>query len=231
MSYKATNWAYEMKLSSPAKPVLVALADMADEAATCYPGQERLAEMTGLSVSTVSRALRRLEALGLLVREHRYGAHGYRTSDRYRLQLTVDNLSDLPVTAPTRRRALQAVSKRLPVTVQTPTGHSDGAEENHQYEPLVEPSGGARARTHPPAPVDNSEPPLFCDDHLPDGPGKTNCMPCGDRRRVHTSWVRKQKNAPTPTPPRGPVDSATCDHKFVAGWCVRCEIAESVVAS
>lgn len=217
MSYKATNWAYEMKLTGPAKPVLVALADMADEAATCYPGQDRLAEMTGLSLSTVSRALRRLEALGLLVREHRYGAHGYRTSDRYRLQLTVDLPESLPVTVPTRQRALQAVSTRLPVTVHTPTGHSDGAEENHQTEPLEEPSGG--------------KPSPFCPKHMPNGPDGRSCRRCADAKRAYEYAKANAPIVATPTPPRGPQDPATCRHKFIAGWCARCEQPESAVAS
>lgn len=224
MSYKATNWAYEMNLTGPAKPVLVALADMADEDASCYPGQDRLSEMTGMSVSTVARALRRLETLGLLVREHRYGAHGYRTSDRYRLQLTVDNLADLPVTAPTRRRSLQAVSTRLPVTVHTPTSHSDGAEENHQLEPSVKPSGGARARATPQKDVHNSEP--FCQKHMPNGPAGKSCRACADAKRAY-----EHAKLQAPAPPRGPTDPSSCNHKFVAGWCVRCETAESAVAS
>lgn len=206
-----------MKLTGPAKPVLVALADMADESASCYPGQERLADMTGLSVSTVSRALRRLETLGLLVREHRYGRFGYRTSDRYHLQLTVDVPEFLPVTAPTRRRALQAVSKRLPVTVQTPTGHSDGAEENHQLEPLEEPSGGT------PSP--------FCGKHMPNGPGGRSCRACGDAKRAYEFAKTTAPIVETPMPPRKAPDPATCKHKFVAGWCAFCEVAESAVAS
>lgn len=47
MSYRALNWAWEADLPMPQKFVLVALADMADEKDSCYPGQERLARMTG----------------------------------------------------------------------------------------------------------------------------------------------------------------------------------------
>jgi biotin operon repressor len=228
MSYKATNWAYEMRITGPAKPVLVALADMADEDASCYPGQEKLSAMTGLSVSTVARALQRLEDLGLLVRQHRYGSRGYRTSDRYRLQLTVDIPETLPVTAPTRQRAYKAESESLPVTVQSPTRHSDGAEENHQLEPPVKPSGGARVRAKTPQPVDNSRPDLFCDAHMPDGPGMTKCPQCGDRRRSRADWDRRNTK-PTPIPPRDLVDPESCDHKFVGGWCVWCPTPQVVL--
>lgn len=139
MSYKATNWAYDMKITGPAKPVLVALADMADEGASCFPGQTRLSEMTGLSVATVRRAVTRLEGLGLLTREHRYGAFGYRTSDRYQLQLGVTMPESLPLTEPTRHRAFKAESPSLPLTVQLPTAHSARAIEPLD-EPLEEPS-------------------------------------------------------------------------------------------
>lgn len=123
------------------KPVLVALADMADESHTCYPGQQKLAEMTGLSPKTVQRALTKLEAIGALTREHRHGQRGYRTSDRYVLNL------DLEVTLPTghsayKAESLQGTVSGLEVTVSSPTGHSDRAEENHQYEPLEEPLEG-----------------------------------------------------------------------------------------
>ena len=55
MAYKATHWAWELDLRMPEKFVLVALADMADEAFSCFPGQKRLARMTGASVRTVGR--------------------------------------------------------------------------------------------------------------------------------------------------------------------------------
>jgi hypothetical protein len=145
MSYRATNWAYDMKLTGPAKPVLVALADMADDQASCYPGQERLASMTGLSVPTVARAIRRLETLGLLVRSRRFGPFGHRTSDRYHLQLTVSIPETLPITAPTRQRAYKAESQVLPITVISPTYQSDGVTiseplDNHQSETTDEES-------------------------------------------------------------------------------------------
>lgn len=34
------------------------------------------------------------------------------------------------------------------------------------------------------------EPDLFCEDHMPDGPGKVKCGPCGDARRKHTRWEK-----------------------------------------
>lgn len=87
MSYRALNWAWEADLPTSQKFVLVALADMADEHESCFPGQERLARMVGGSVSTVHRAVKSLEATGYITRQQRRGADGMRTSDRYRLNV------------------------------------------------------------------------------------------------------------------------------------------------
>ena len=83
MSYRELNWAWSAELPMTQKFVLVALADMADERGSCYPGQERLAQMTGTSVTTVRRAVKELEALGAITRQARGVPGGGRTSDRY----------------------------------------------------------------------------------------------------------------------------------------------------
>ena len=133
MSYRATNWAYDLPLRGTAKPVLVALADMADEQNSCYPGQSRIAEMTGLSVKTVARALLKLEELGLLSRSRRANSGGHRTSDRYVLDLT----KSLPDTEPTGQGAYKAESPSLTDSLSIPNGQSDRGTireplENHQ---------------------------------------------------------------------------------------------------
>lgn len=69
----------------------------------------------------------------------------------------------------------------------------------------------------------------FCIRH-PEGTD-TACRACGDARRQFDALAETARTKPTPTPPRGPADPNTCDHKFVAGWCARCEIAETAVAS
>ena len=144
MSYKATNWAYDLPLVGSAKAVLVALADMADEDDTCYPGQKKLAAMTGWSQKTIERALIRIESHGLLTRVRRYGPNGWRTSDRYQLNLDVQQL-DLPDTVPTsqsdyKANRLQGTVTVLTDTVTMPTRQIDGAEENHQVNHQLEPS-------------------------------------------------------------------------------------------
>ncbi|WP_066041952.1 helix-turn-helix domain-containing protein [Herbiconiux solani] len=87
MAYKATHWAWELDLPTTRKFTLIALADMADEEFSCFPGQERLARMIGASVDTVQRALKSLEEDGYIERQARRRDDGYRTSDRYRLRV------------------------------------------------------------------------------------------------------------------------------------------------
>jgi len=141
VSYKATNWAWELGLKMPEKFVLVALADMADEKQSCYPGQATLSRMTGASESTVRRALNRLEDGGLLVREERRTNGGYRTSDRYVLQVgaTLDNYrSDCPVGAQPTGHADQPHRSHRPTSPVTVTGtYKEEPLENHQSESPV----------------------------------------------------------------------------------------------
>lgn len=128
MSYKALNWAWEADLPMAQKFVLVALADMADEKETCYPGQERLASMTGTSVSTVRRAVKSLEECGAITRQARGLAGGGRTSDRYFLN------TNQPICTVRGNRSSETPK---PVNDDVETGHSDRGTPR---EPSVEPS-------------------------------------------------------------------------------------------
>lgn len=203
MSYKATNWAYDLPILGPQKFVLVALADMADEAGSCYPSHSRLSQMTGLSASTVKRALERLEEGEYIRRERRHDKNGYRTSDRYYLALDRTGLepTGLEVTLPTGQSAYKAESTHLEVTLHTPRGQSD-LPKNHQLNHQENHQGGAER----PAP--------FCSKH-PKGTTK-NCRACGDARRAHDDWT------PPPSPPRYPRD-VYCEHGQFIGKCWVCD--------
>lgn len=216
MSYKATAWAYDMPLSAPMKPVLVVLSDMADEAGTCYPGQQKIAEMTGLSVRTVARALVKLEVLGLVERRRRMDAFGHRTSDRYFLKLSVSMPESLPDTLPTRQIAYKAHSPSLPVTNVIPTGQ---VGRGITSEPLENHQGGSR-----PAP-------WRCGNHQ-NAPAGGACSACGDARRQHDATTRDARaiEVSRPTVP-GIVTEPDCPkhpHRPLRG-CDRC--AEDAVAS
>ncbi|WP_419617837.1 helix-turn-helix domain-containing protein [Thiolapillus sp.] len=74
MSILARDWAYSQALAAPAKFVLVALAEhVSGEGRECWPSVSRLARMTGCAERTVQRALRTLEAAGLIRVEQRAG--------------------------------------------------------------------------------------------------------------------------------------------------------------
>lgn len=93
MSYRALHWAWTREgLTSTQRVLLVALADMADESESCYPGQKRLARMCACDPGTVSRAMKALEQKGLVSRERRVRENGSRTSDRYVLAVGGDSL-------------------------------------------------------------------------------------------------------------------------------------------
>lgn len=105
MSWQATNWARTVTTGSPArKVILLLLADLGDEAHTCFPGQDRLAADSEQSTKSVARHLAALEADGIIRREARYvtGPSGkkVRTSDRFRLPVDEPG-GRFPVEAPT----------------------------------------------------------------------------------------------------------------------------------
>lgn len=89
MSLEATIWAWEQvpDLESRAKLVLLSLADhVRPDTRTCWPSQERLARLTGLSVSTVRRAIGDLERKQLIRRRPRMRPAGRgRRSDEFEL--------------------------------------------------------------------------------------------------------------------------------------------------
>lgn len=88
MGHVAVTWAYQaVAPSSSSKAVLVALASFADADGSCFPGHQSIADMTQLSRATVLRHLHHLEHAGLVSRERRHDARGYRTSDRYQLNM------------------------------------------------------------------------------------------------------------------------------------------------
>lgn len=158
MSHQATAWAYKQRgLTAGRKFVLVALADFADEQWSCFPGQERLAQMTGQDVRSVRRHIEELERLGLLTRERRFLANGQRTSDRYKLVPPATELPLPPADILTGGHFdLRSDSTALPDTV------SGDPLENPQPYPLTPGKPGECSR---------------------DEPIHTDCRTCGTSRR------------------------------------------------
>jgi len=85
VSIAAMAWAKQVRAGGPGiKAVLLVLADYADEAWSCWPSQQRIAEETEQSLRTVRDQLARLEQMGLIARQARFPAQGRgRLPDRY----------------------------------------------------------------------------------------------------------------------------------------------------
>jgi hypothetical protein len=87
MSIRAMNWAWQVPLPPAPKLVLLALADIADDGGTCWPGLNAIAGKCSITTRTVQRIIAALDDQSLLLIEPRYRADGSRTSNRYRLPL------------------------------------------------------------------------------------------------------------------------------------------------
>lgn len=85
MSTTFLNLVRNVPIKAPAKPVLLALADRADDQGVAFPSHDTLALQTGFSSRTVQRGLDKLVALKLITRQHRYSAVGVQTSSVYRI--------------------------------------------------------------------------------------------------------------------------------------------------
>ncbi|NWN89201.1 MAG: helix-turn-helix domain-containing protein [Micrococcaceae bacterium] len=88
---KLLDWAVELHLPQAQKVTLLVLVKYADKEYTCYPGQTKLAENTGMSIRSVRNALNELEKVGIIHREKRYLKNGTRTSDRCFLNIDYRN--------------------------------------------------------------------------------------------------------------------------------------------
>lgn len=133
MGFKSSEWAYSVPdLSAPGRAVLVALAHCRnDKTGTCFPGQQKLVEMTGLSEKTVRRALATLEESDLIARTVRFAGR-YRNSDSYELLFDNHRSERPPVTVTTGQSDHRSDSPSPPVTVSLTTGHSDHPIEEEQ---------------------------------------------------------------------------------------------------
>lgn len=86
MSYSAMDAVYEMPMQDGlAKYVLLTIAKHCDDEMQAYPSIERLAKLTGLSVSTVKRKLAALEKDGHLA-VNRRSSGGKKTSNLYTIK-------------------------------------------------------------------------------------------------------------------------------------------------
>lgn len=86
MSHETTTWASSQKVgNSPAKFVLMVLADYADTEHSCFPSVGHLSKITELGESTVRKALALLTEHSMIRVYGRYRPDGSQRSSRYQL--------------------------------------------------------------------------------------------------------------------------------------------------
>ena len=143
MSFKASHWAvHEVRGLRPVERVLLlVLAEYADDRDCAWPSQDRLADNVETSLSTLRRCLVRLEALGLLTREHRWvmdeAGDTHRATNVYQLHVgATPDWSRLEGGSSGARRASAAGSGSA-VEEQVPyTGQSDRYREAPEEPPV-----------------------------------------------------------------------------------------------
>ena len=89
MSFQAMAWAVKQKVgNATGKAILLMLANYADDAGRCFPSQETLATECECSKRCILDWLQKFEDMGILSRERRHGAGGYRRADVLTLSLS-----------------------------------------------------------------------------------------------------------------------------------------------
>lgn len=132
MSFQAMAWAVKQKVgNATGKAILLMLANYADEEGKCFPSQETLAAECECSKRSILDWLQKFEDMGLLKRDRRHGAGGYRRSDILTLSLGAEfspennsrenpskpkcsTFTAEPITEPIRSSSLRSDDKREP---------------------------------------------------------------------------------------------------------------------
>lgn len=140
LSHDATAWAKSQKTgSSPAKFILMTLADFASTDYSCYPSVKKLADITELSESTVRSATKLLAEQGLIRVFYRYRDNHTRRSSRY--QLLVDGTETMEPDADDwahQRQELAVVQRQEPEG--TPQELADSQRQELAVIPHKDPS-------------------------------------------------------------------------------------------
>ena len=175
MSVQHMSWAFKQELESGPKFVLVAIANFADGSGLCFPGQERLARMTGFSVRSIRNHVLALEEAGLIQRSGRRRDDGMKTSDEYQLLMS-------PAESAAKSPAKPAGKKR-----KSPAESAATHRQNFPTSP-AKPAGRNRVRPEKeaPSPTQNN--------------AKSPAESAGSTIRLTTSNNHQSKEPPTPLP-------------------------------
>lgn len=90
MSFKYIAWAFETPLRQPAKPVLIALANRADDKGECFPSVATIGDDLGFSRTSrnrIRRGLTELHDLGYIEMHAQFRGKGQQTSNLFKLNL------------------------------------------------------------------------------------------------------------------------------------------------
>lgn len=136
MGFHDVEWAYSIDRPLAETAVLAALCHRTDDDThETFVGQQAIASMIGSSPEKVLRALRSLEAAGVISRTRRHSAGGYRTSDLIRVNVAT-YLTNHPLgDSPTRQNAYQENRRDLPDDSSAPTWQKVTAEINQIDQP------------------------------------------------------------------------------------------------
>ena len=137
MSVEAMAWAFQVPLKPCPKSVLVALANRADQDGYCWPGLEDLEFRTGWNRRSIQRAVKELEASGLLMVTPRFTSIGVQTSNLYRLSMATVSCGEGVSPSPPGRLC---VTPR--VTVCHPNLHLNNQLNNQLNTPPFPPNVG-----------------------------------------------------------------------------------------
>lgn len=97
MSFDRSREAWSVPdLDAPSRLVLLALADIADDAGECWPSIAHLAEKTGLGERSIRTRLADFEACGLVSRVRRHRTDGTLGTYRYTLHLAAPDAASPP---------------------------------------------------------------------------------------------------------------------------------------
>src|SRR5690625_4814957 len=188
------SWAFKQELESGPKFVLVAIANFADGSGLCFPGQERLARMTGFSVRSIRNHVLALEEAGLIQRSGRRRDDGMKTSDEYQLLMSpAESAAKSPAKPAGKKRkspaesAAKSPAKPAGKKRKSPAESAATHRQNFPTSP-AEPAGRNRVQTknETPSPTHNN--------------AKSPAESAGSTIRLTTSNNHQSKEPPTPLP-------------------------------
>ena len=140
MAHEYTTWAYSNDMQPAGRKfVLVALADSANADGHSFPGQKRLAHLTGQSERSVRGHLDWLEQHGYIKRQERRRKDGTRTSDAYWLpnMSATGDICRWPLPATLSKVTGNSLQSHRQISPKSP---AESAGHELPEEPSVEPS-------------------------------------------------------------------------------------------